>query len=244
MANRAHARLRAPGERANAQFTARGVERACQTGGWLLGSDPGAAGRTVLNMSKRSDAAVGRLAVMDGALNELLRDLVTEITGQDAKGLTTGKAAQTLLAHVKQDPALLTPDVTNWLKRADQAAQERNKVMHAVAQDQCVLCGNATRFEHKGKPVDRSAGTVAAVSAKFRDLIDEGVRHARDISEALNERTKAAAAQQAAATGKIQSPNQILIGQTLYRCANCSPGGKAITSVAGPSAVAVLPPQP
>jgi len=195
-------------------------------------------------MSKKSDAAVGQLAVMDGALNDLLRDLLTEITGQDAEALTTGKAAQTLLAHAKQDPTLLTPDVTDWLKRADQAAQERNKVMHAVAQDQCVLCGNATRFEHKGKPVDRSTEAVAAMSAKFRDLIDEGVKHARDISQTLNERGRAAAAQEAAATGKIQSPKQVLIGQTLHRCANCSPGGKAIISIAGPPAVLVLPPQP
>lgn len=181
---------------------------------------------------------------MDGTLNDLLRDLLTEITGQDAKDLTTGQAAQTLLRHSKQDRALLTRDVTDWLKRTDQAAQERNKVMHAVARDQCVLCGNATRFEHKGKPVDRSAGAVAAVSAEFRDLIDEGVRHARDISQALNERGKAAAVLEAAATGKIQTPKQVLIGQTLFRCTNCSSGGKAIISVALPPALAVLPPQP
>jgi hypothetical protein len=194
-------------------------------------------------MSKKSDAAVGRLAMMDGTLNDLLRDLVTEITGQDAKDSTTGQAARTLLDHAEQDRALLTSDVTDWLERTGQAAKERNKVLHAVAQDQCVLCGNATRFEHKGKPVDRSAGAVAVVSAEFRDLIDEGVRHARDISQALNERGKAAAVQEAAATGKIQSPKQVLIGQTLFRCTNCSPGGKAIISVAGPPAVAVLPPQ-
>jgi hypothetical protein len=193
-------------------------------------------------MSKKSDAAVGRLAVMDGVLNELLRDLVAEITGQDTKGLTTGKAAQVLLAQAKRDPALLTADVTDWLKRVDHAAQERNTVMHAVAQDQCVLCGNATRFEHKGKPVGRSAGTVASVSAEFRDLIDEGVRHAREISQALNERGKATAAQEAAATGKTQSPRKVLIGQTFYRCAACSPGGKAIASVELPPAVGVLPP--
>jgi hypothetical protein len=95
-------------------------------------------------MSKKSEAAVGCLAVMDGTLNDLLRDLVTVITGQDAKDSTTGKAARTLLGHAEQDRVLLMPDVTDWLKRTGQAAQERNKVMHAVAQDQCVLCGNAT----------------------------------------------------------------------------------------------------
>jgi hypothetical protein len=195
-------------------------------------------------MSKKSDAAVGRLAVMDGTLNDLLRDLITEITGrQDAADLTTGRAAQTLLAHAKHDPVLLKTDVTDWLKRTDQAAQERNKVMHAVARDQCVLCGNATRFEHRGKPVDRSAEAVAIVSSAFRDLIDEGVKHAREISQALNERQKSAAAQAASTSGKVQSPRQVLIGQTLFRCANCSPDGKAIVSVTLPTAVAVLPEQ-
>lgn len=66
-------------------------------------------------MAKKSDAAVGRLAVIDGVLNELLRELVTETTGKD---LTTGKAAQALLGHAKRDSALLTPDVTDWLRRA------------------------------------------------------------------------------------------------------------------------------
>ena len=193
-------------------------------------------------MSKKSDAAVGRLAVMDGVLNDLLRELVTETTGQDAKDLTTGKAAQALLGHAKRDSALLTPDVTDWLKRADQAAQQRNKVMHAVAQDQCVLCGDATRFEHKDKPVDRSSSTVAAASAEFRDLIDEGTRHARNISQVLNMRAQADAVQEATETGKPQSPRQVLIGQTFYRCAKCSPGGRAITSVEAPPAAVVLPP--
>lgn len=73
---------------------------------------------------------------MDGSLNDLLRDLVVEITGQDAEGMTTGRAAQTLLAYAKQDSMLLTPGVKEWLKRVDQAAQKRNGVMHAVARDQ------------------------------------------------------------------------------------------------------------
>jgi hypothetical protein len=103
------------------------------------------------------------------------------------------------------------------------------------------LCGNATRFKNRGRPVDRSVEAVTAVSKEFRDLIDEGVGHARTISKILNERA-VAAAREAAATGQIQSPKQILIGQTLHRCGNCSPAGKAIVSVALPAAVAVLPP--
>ncbi len=193
-------------------------------------------------MSKKSDAAVGRLAIMDGALNELLRELVTEITGVDATGLTTGNAAQALLSDVKHDSALLTPDVKDWLKRVIQAAAERNKVMHAVAQDQCVICGDATQFDHKGNPVDRSAAAVGKVWAEFKDLLDEGVRHASDISYTLNARAKTAAVKDAADTGTVQTPKQVLIGQTMHRCAKCSPGGKPITAVAGPTAAAILPP--
>jgi|SRR5437762_2395087 len=125
-------------------------------------------------MSTESDAAVGRLAVMDGTLNDLLRDLVGETTGLDAAGMTTGKAAQSLLGYAKGDRTLITPEVRDWLKRVVKAAEKRNEAMHAVARDQCVLCGDATRFEHKGHQVDRSAATVDAVSARFRDLIDEG----------------------------------------------------------------------
>jgi len=191
-------------------------------------------------MTTESDAVVGRLAVMDGSLNDLLRDLVGEITGQDAAGMTTGKAAQVLLGHARGDRTLLTPEVSDWLKRVVKAAEKRNEAMHAVARDQCVLCGDATRFEHKGRPVDRSAAAVEAVSARFRELIDEGVRHARSISDALNERARAAAVQVADATLTIQTPRQLMIGPNLHRCAACSPGGSAITVVSLPAAAGRL----
>ena len=145
-----------------------------------------------------------------------------------------------MLGHARGDRALIAPEVRDWLKRVVKAAEKRNEAMHAVARDQCVLCGDATRFEHKGRPVDRSAAAVEAVSASFRDLIDEGVRHARGIADALNERVRAAAVRTAAATGTIQTPRQVLIGQNLYRCAACSPGGNWIT-VASARAYAPAP---
>lgn len=201
-------------------------------------------------MSKKTDAAVGRLAIMDGVLNGLLRELAVETGVQDPRTqapidpdrLTTGDAADKLLGHLKGDHDILTPDVRDWLKRVKDAAAKRNDVIHALAQDQCVLCGNATRFTNRGRSVDRSAEAVAAVSDEFRGLIDEGVRHARAISKTLNDRAIAAARREATATGQVQSPRQILIGQTLHRCGNCSPGGKGIVVVAGPAAVMVLPP--
>lgn len=201
-------------------------------------------------MSKKSDAAVGRLAIMDAALNHLLRELAVETgvrdprtqTPIDPERLTTGDAAQKLLGHLRGDSELLTPDVRDWLKRAQNAAPKRNDVIHALAQGQCVLCGNATRFNNRGRPVDRSVEAVNAISEEFQDLVDEGVRHARTISKTLNQRAVAAARRRAATTGQVQSPRQILIGQTFHRCGNCSPGGKGIVVVTGPTVVAVLPP--
>ena len=183
----------------------------------------GPTGRSVLLMSTESDAAVGRLAVMDGTLNHLLRELVGEITGESAAGTTTGKAAQVLLGHARADRELITPEVRDWLKRVVKGAEKRNEAMHAVARNQCVLCGDANRFEHKGHPVDRSASAVEAVSARFRDLIDEGVRHARGISAVLNDRDGGCRAG-CRATGTIQTPKQVMMGQNLHRCAACSPG--------------------
>jgi hypothetical protein len=69
-------------------------------------------------MPKKSDAAVGRLAVMDAALNGLLRDLAVETGVQDPRTqapidpdrLTTGDAADKLLGHLRGDPGLLTPE--------------------------------------------------------------------------------------------------------------------------------------
>jgi hypothetical protein len=171
-------------------------------------------------MSQVSDAAVGRLAIMDGALNSLLRDLIAEAATANATDVTTGKAAQLLLRELKPDPTLLTSAVRDWLLRVIEAARQRNEIMHAVATDQCVICGKATQFEHKGKAVDRSEAAVTAVSAEFKALIDEGFGHARDISVVLNSRQIAAAKAKAAATGTIQGPKQILIGGQCTVAAN------------------------
>jgi hypothetical protein len=204
-----------------------GLWRRCRVGelvrlrSYVIRRSSSAAGTMVRDMSKKSDAAVGRLAIMDGALNGLLRDLVTETVGADATSLTTGKAAQALLRDLKHDPALFTTDVRDWLSRVIQAAEARNKVMHAIAQDQCVICGDATQFDHRGKPVDRSAAAVTAVSADFKSLIDEGVRHARDISHTLNARARAAV-KDAADTDAVQGPKQVLTGRPYTAARNAA----------------------
>jgi hypothetical protein len=199
-----------------------------------------ASGRTMQDMPNKPNAAVGRLAIMDAFLNGLLREILAETPGTRTGELTTGQAANELQRCAKPDPALLTVDVTDWLKRVVQAAQKRNQIMHAIAQNQCVICGDATQFVHKGNSVDRSKDAVNAVTAEFKDLIDEGVRHALDISETLNARAKAGAVADAVATDQSRSVRTILIGQTIHRCANCSPWGKPITAVPLPTAMAVI----
>lgn len=195
-------------------------------------------------MPNKPNAAVGRLAIMDASLNGLLREFLAVAPGAKTGELTTGKAANELLHCAKSDPVLLPTEVTSWLKRVADAAQQRNEIMHAIAQDQCVLCGDATQFAHKGSPIDRSEKAVNEVVAEFKDLIDEGARHARDISDTLNGRAVADAKKEAVATGKSQHPEQILIGQTIHRCTKCSSGGKPVHVVPLPTAVAVRAPQP
>jgi hypothetical protein len=105
-------------------------------------------------MPNKPNAAMGRLAVMDVTLNGLLRDFLAATPGAKTGELTTGTASYELLHRAKSGPVLLTTDVTDWLGRV--ADRKRNQIMHAIAQDQCVLCGDATQFTHKGCPVDRS----------------------------------------------------------------------------------------
>jgi hypothetical protein len=195
-------------------------------------------------MPNKPNAAVGRLAIMDASLTRLLRELLAVAPGAKTGEFTTGTAAHELLHCAKSDPLLLTAEVTDWLRRVADAARNRNEIMHAIAQDQCVLCGDATQFAHKGSSVDRSENAVNKVVAQFKDLLDEGARHARDISDTLNGRVVADAKKEAVATGKSQYPGQILIGQTIHRCAKCSTGGKSAHVVTIPTAVAVRAPQP
>jgi hypothetical protein len=190
------------------------------------------------------DAAVGRLAVIDASLCDLLRDILSEVTDQDGSQMTTGRAAQALLREAKSDSPALTPDVTDWLRRVVKAAEKRNEAIHAIARDRCVNCGNATRFEHKGRPVDRSVASVGSVTDEMKALINEGAGLADAISRTLNAQAVRSAESRAATTGIIQAPRQVLIGQNLYRCAACSPDGTAKMVVRLPALVAVLPPSP
>lgn len=190
-----------------------------------------------------ADDAVGELTIADATLCHLLCDILQEVSGQNSRELTTGRAADNLLALAKENQALLTSDITDWLKRVKQAAEKRNKVVHAIARDRCFMCGKATRFEHHGSLVDRSPAAVRLVTSEYTALIDNGVKLAALISDRLNAREIARAEALAVSTGDVQTPKQILIGQNWYRCATCSPTGVSEVTVSGPTAVVVRPPQ-
>lgn len=81
------------------------------------------------------------------------------------------------------------------------------------------------------------------MSEEFKELFDDGVRHARGISDTLNARALAAAAKAAADTGTAQAPTtQVMIGQSFNRCARCSPGRKPVTVVSVPAPAFAVPP--
>jgi len=187
---------------------------------------------------------VGQLAIADATLCDLLRDILNEAGGQNSGEVTTGQAADRLLAAAKTDRLLFTPNVTDWLKRAKKAAEKRNTIIHAIARDRCVTCGRATRFEHKGATVDRSPTGVGNVVNEFTTLIHEGVNIAGGISDRLNARERAQASALAASTGTTQFPRQVLIGQNWYHCAACSPTGAATVGVPLGTAAMVRPPKP
>lgn len=138
----------------------------------------------------------------------------------------------------------MTSDVTAWLKRVKKAAEKRNKVVHAIARDRCIMCGQATQFEHRGVPIDRSPAGVGLVTSEFTALINDGVKFAALISERLNVRESAQAQALAVSTGSVQTAKQILIGQNCHHCAACSRTGVATAGVPLPTAIVVLPPQP
>lgn len=188
-----------------------------------------------------TNAAVGELAVADASLSDLLRDTLHEVTCQDPGWVTTGQAADQLQHLAKSDPSLLTPEDVGWLKRVKTAAERRNSIIHAVARDRCASCGQATHFEHRGAPVDRSLAAIALLVSDFGSLISEGIDVAYLISQRLNAREVAKAKALVTATGSPQTPKQILIGQNWHLCAACGASG-AKTTVALPTAVAVLPP--
>ena len=68
--------------------------------------------------------------------------------------------------------------------------KHRNRVVHAIALNQCTECGEATMFRHpaSGDDVDRSPEAVTSVVARYEALRANGVPLATALSEAVTQR--------------------------------------------------------
>lgn len=194
-------------------------------------------------MSEQDLGPVGELALADTALCELLAEMLTAVWDlegiTDAVPDTTGATANRLLGALKRHAVLvgLAADSRPWLKRVVAAAAQRNGLIHAIALDRCIRCGSATRYEHRGSQVDRSAGAVSATIAEFASLTREGIILASGLSQAVNREYLNRARRH---NDKETAPPQIRIGGTLHWCPRCSGDGSAHTVTNAPAVAVAL----
>lgn len=106
------------------------------------------------------------------------------------EGGTTSKVAGDLEANLRDERALFGNDVAGWLDRVLAAVDQRDKIVHAIALDQCVSCRSATSYTHprSSTQVDRSHDAVLSLAARYETLRREGLTIARDVASRLNDR--------------------------------------------------------
>ena len=85
----------------------------------------------------------------------------------------------------------------------------RNRVVHAIALNQCMNCGGATMFRHpaSGDDVDRSPEAVASIVVRYETLRADGLAIATKLGEAVNQRILVDAKKIANATDQINPPH-------------------------------------
>ncbi|WP_344109768.1 hypothetical protein [Kribbella alba] len=97
---------------------------------------------------------LGHLALADAMLGALLIDMLTILAHArypDQPGsvdlvATTKQAARELQKVLEADPALFGETAGPWLADVVAATDARNELLHAVALNQCDVCGAASRF--------------------------------------------------------------------------------------------------
>lgn len=201
--------------------------------------------------SEKTTDVIGQLTLSDAMLGELITDVLRLLANANypaesapvREGRTTSKVAEVLENYLKDERALFGDDVAGWLDRVRAAVNDRDKIVHAIAQDQCISCGSATSFTHPrtSTPVDRSHAAVLSLTARYETLRREGLTIARDVASRLNDRILRIAEEEANATGEIQTPPQYGPQQVTHICAECSGDGQGGMFVGVPTAVAVVP---
>ena len=114
--------------------------------------------------------------------------------------------------------------------------------MHAISLNQCMNCGNATKFRHprSGDEVDRSPEAIASVVNRYDHLRTDGLPLAQELSAAVNQRIYVEAKKRANATNEIQNPPQVYPGHVEHLCAICTDDRARTVVHVGP-AISVIP---
>jgi hypothetical protein len=187
---------------------------------------------------------IGALALAEVTLGELVADMLEIfLDAKQPDTTSTTKHAVKLLRKVVEEHPWVFPDrITDWLDEIDQACDDRNDILHASAEDRCVQCGNATRYQRNGEPFDRSPERVQSVTERLDALTREGFQLGYDISERANAAVVEVAKLMAQRSGEPQAPPQVLIGAHAYTCGDCTGTGQGKLTITAAPAVMVLPP--
>jgi len=197
-----------------------------------------------------SNELVGRLTLADAMLGEVVTDLLRILghanwpgtVSDPYVGWTTSRAAKELQKGLTREAAFASPALVRWIADVQEVVERRDRVIHAIALNQCMSCGDATMFRHprSGDDVDRSPSGVAAVVQRYDHLRADGLPLAQELSAAVNQRIYIEARKMANATDEIQAPPQIYPRHVEHLCAACT-GGRGSTVVHVGTAIAVIP---
>jgi hypothetical protein len=143
----------------------------------------------------------------------------------------------------EDDPGLFGDTAGSWLADIVAATDVRNELLHAVALNQCDVCGAASRFVHprSGNEVNRSDEAVRELTAQLWSLREEGKSVAVRIGELVNARIVAYAKRVANTTGEIQNPPQVSPQLLTRRCSRCDGNGTGSATHTLGTAVEVWP---
>lgn len=193
---------------------------------------------------------VGKLTLADAMIGEVVADLRLilahanwpgTIRGYES-GQTTQRMASKLERELAEEPALASKDLMTWIEDVVSVASDRDRIVHAVALDQCLSCGQASMFRHprSEERVDRSPEAVAAIRARYEDLRGRAIPLATALADAVNDRILRHAKRIANDQDQIQNPPQASPRLAEHVCAACS-GKPGRTRVAVGTAREVIP---
>jgi hypothetical protein len=199
-----------------------------------------------VNIESERIGDIGNLALADTALSELVidmlgmlryADLFTPVEDRKAPdpGLTTKQAARQMQRVIAKDPRLFPKDapVHALLDAVLAVSEERNQIMHAVALNRCVECGNATLFQHprSGRFVDRSEDAVQELTDRLLDLREQGIELANQVAWQVNRRIFIGAMVLANDIGETVVPETVMPRQAEHTCGDCNGDGRATARV-------------